>query len=75
VARDEQPNQGMEPTTYSVRYAPASGSGSCLALDEEKKTIGVLSMTDAMQETEGARPGLNPQVTLLHFTEDEKEIV
>ena len=27
----QQPNQGMEPTAYSARCAPASGSGSCLA--------------------------------------------
>jgi hypothetical protein len=27
------PNQGMEPTAYSARCAPASGSGSCPALD------------------------------------------
>jgi hypothetical protein len=26
------PNNGMEPTAYSVRCAPAFGSGSCLAL-------------------------------------------
>ncbi len=25
-------NKVMEPTAYSVRYASASGSGSCLAL-------------------------------------------
>ena len=32
VAYNRPPNKGMEPTAYSVRCAPASGSGSCLAL-------------------------------------------
>ena len=29
---EESRTPGMEPTTYSVRCAPASGRGSCLAL-------------------------------------------
>jgi hypothetical protein len=35
------PNKGMEPTAYSVRFASASGSGSCLALGGSwgKRTI------------------------------------
>ena len=27
-----RPNKGMEPITYSLRFAAASGNGSCLAL-------------------------------------------
>jgi hypothetical protein len=32
----DRPNKGLEPTAYSVRCAPASGSGSCLAFGKPK---------------------------------------
>jgi len=31
VESHTQPNKGMEPIAYSLRYAAASGNGSCLA--------------------------------------------
>jgi hypothetical protein len=42
------PNEGMEPTAYSVRYASASGSGSCPAFG--------YSIENAHSETEHEHP-------------------
>jgi hypothetical protein len=30
-------NKGMEPTAYSLRFASASGSGSCLAFGDKSE--------------------------------------
>ena len=39
-----QPNQALEPTPYSLRFAPAFGRGSPRALDVEDTDRKVLSM-------------------------------
>ena len=36
VVAEPEPNQGLEPIASSVRCAPASGNGSCLALGHYK---------------------------------------
>jgi hypothetical protein len=43
---DPAPNQGTEPTPYSVRCAPASGRGSCPALDGAKGTERIHESSD-----------------------------